>query len=351
MYIEMNKKSDQKRVTGKDIAVFAGVSQSTVSRVLSSNGDSSLISEKTANRIKEIAREVGYSPNPIARALRGEKTNLIGLIVREIADPFFAGIIEEISLGLRQEGYYVILGHVHSDPVEGTQITRILDSRQCDGMIFLGDLRDDMKYIKKVIDEGHPAVTMCRGDQAEQIPSINCNNKNGTRMVFDHLLELGHKSFVFIDGGSIGDIRERRITCIELKEHYPELSISVIRAERNNFKGGFKATQILLGRPNIPTAIMVADDGMAVGVLSAIKNAGLDVPGQISVTGFDDIELSQYTIPTLTTVRQPIEQMAKKAIQMLIKFINKEHLSESETRISLDPKLIIRNSTGPVSGK
>lgn len=344
----MDKKSNQKRVTGKDIAAMAGVSQSTVSRVLSSEETSSLISEETAMRIRKIAKNMGYSPNPIARALRGEKTNLIGLIVREIADPFFAGVIEELNFAFRQEGFNVILGHVHSDPAEGRQITRILDSRQCDGMVFLGDLNDDMKYINEIREEGHPAITMCRGNEEEKIPFVNCNNKQGTKMLIEHLIALGHKNIAFIDGGSIGDIRERRETFINLEEKYPEITWSTIQAERNDYQGGCKAMNILLQKAQRPTGVLAADDGMAVGVLKAISDAGLSIPQDISVAGFDDIELSRYTIPALTTVRQPIEEMAKIAVEMLIKMIDNHPLSGPEQFVSLEPKLIIRESTGPI---
>lgn len=344
----MKTKSLQKRVTAKDIAALAGVSQSTVSRVLGSEEKSSLISEETALRIKKIAKREGYSPNPIARALRGEKTNLIGLIVREIADPFFAGVIEELSSGFRQLGYNVILGHVHSDPAQAMQITRVLDSRQCDGMIFLGDLNDDMKLMNLILEENHPAVTMCRGTPAEHIPSINCNNVSGTWMLIHHLLGLGHKEFAFIDGGSIGDIRERRMTFSQLEDQYPDLSLTIIKAETNTFEGGYKAMRTLLEGPNLPTAIMAADDSMAVGVLYAINDAGLHVPEHISVAGFDDIELSHYTIPALTTIKQPVKEMAREAIDMLIRLIDKQPLTDLEMNVSLEPSLIIRKSTGPV---
>ncbi len=346
----MAKKSIQRRVTGKDIAEIAGVSQSTVSRVLSSEETSSLISEETAQRIKQIAKNMGYSPNPIARALRGERTNLIGLIVREIADPFFAGVIEEINYTFKEKGFNVILGHVHSDPTEGRQITRILDSRQCDGMIFLGDLYDDMKYINEIREQDHPALTMCRGNE-EKIPYVNCNNEQGTHLLVEHLLSLGHKNLAFIDGGSIGDLRERRRTFSRLEQNHPELTCTIIQAERNDFEGGFKAMNALLMKKDVPTAIMAADDGMAVGVLKAITSAGLRVPEDISVTGFDDIELSRYTIPALTTIRQPIEKMAEIAVDMLIKMIDRQPLTENEKFVSLEPELIIRDSSGPIKRK
>lgn len=341
----------QKRITGKDIASIAGVSQSTVSRVLSSDGSSTLISEETANRIKQIAREMGYSPNPIARALRGEGTNLIGLIVRDIADPFFTEVIKEINSTFKQKGFNVILGHVHSDPTEGREITRILDSRQCDGMIFLGDLFDDMQYINEIREEGHPAITMCRGNQEEKVPFVNCNNEKGTRLILDHLISLGHRRIAFIDGGSIGDIQERLKVFSQFSKNNPELTCAVIKAERNDFNGGFKAMNALLASNAMPTAIVAADDGMAVGVLKAISDAGLKVPGDISVAGFDDIELANYTIPSLTTIRQPVGEMAEIAATMLTKMIVGVPLINAEMYVSLEPMLIVRNSTGPVKQK
>lgn len=342
------KKSKYRKITSKDIAELAGVSQSTVSRVLSSSATSPLISEKTAKRVKEIAKKEGYSPNPIARALRGEKTNLIGLVVREISDPFFAGVIEQISSVLREHSYSVILGYFDRNTEDGIQkITRILDSRQCDGMIFLGDLNDGMKNVYEVINEGHPVVTLCWGNKTDEIPSVNCNNEKGVRLLIDHLLALGHKEFVFIDGGFIGDIRERRSMIEQYSKEFPDLSFSIVRAESNSFEGGYKAMRGLIDNMNIPSAVLGADDSLAIGILSAINQAGIDVPKMISVTGFDDIDLSRFTAPPLTTIRQPIEEMATEVVQMLINLINKKELTSQELSISCAPKLIVRESTGP----
>lgn len=346
----MTKKHDPGKITGKDIAKIAGVSQSTVSRVLGSGGDSSsLISKETAEKIKRIADELGYSPNPIARALRGEKTNLIGLIVREIADPFFAGIIEKINISFKNKGFNVILAHVHSDPNEARQITKVLDARQCDGMIFLGDLYDDLKYITETRDSGHPAIAMCRGSQEEKIPFVNCDNEMGTRLIIDHMYSLGHRNFAFIDGGSIGDIRERRKAFEDLESRNMEVTCSIIKAERNDYKGGFDAMHELLNQQQVPTAIIAADDGMAIGALKAIDSSKYRVPTDISIAGFDDIELSRYSIPSITTIHQPISEMAEIGADMLIKMINNVPISNEEQHISIEPKLIIRDSTGPVN--
>jgi len=343
----MGTKEEKRKITGKEIAALAGVSQSTVSRVLSSAESSPLISKKTAKRIRKIAEKEGYSPNPIAQALRGKKSNLIGLVVREISDPFFAGVIEQISSALEKRSYSLILGYFNSQTENGIQkITRILDSRQCDGMIFLGDLNDGMKYVNEVIDEGHPAVTLCWGKQTKDIPSVNCNNEGGVKMLLDHLLDLGHKDFVFIDGGFIGDIQERRAVIKQFSVDYPDLTFSIVRAESNSIEGGYKAMQALLKSSKFSSAVVAADDSLAIGILSAINQAGLSVPGTVSVTGFDDIELAKFTDPPLTTIRQPIEEMANQAVQMLINLIDKKEVAQSDLTISCAPKLIIRESTG-----
>jgi len=171
----MAKKSKKtgNSITSKDVAALAGVSQSTVSRVLSSSDRAnSFISEETSKRVRRAADQLGYSPNPIARALRGQPTNLIGLVVREIADPFFAGFIEVLSIMIREAGLNVVLGHAHSDPGQALEMAHVLDSRQCDGVIFLGDLRNDENAVKSILLENHPVVALCRGKSVFSLPTV-----------------------------------------------------------------------------------------------------------------------------------------------------------------------------------
>src|SRR5271157_1277776 len=207
----MKKQSTRSsKVTSKDVAQLAGVSQSTVSRVLGQKGPSTFISDETAQRVREAAEKLVYSPNPIARALRGERTYILGLVVREISDPFFAEFIHTLSEQARKQSYHILLSHVHSDPTEGLEMVRVLDSRQCDGVIFLGDLRNDVDVMRSILSDKVPAVALCRGRKFTSIPTINCDNHLGINLIMDYLTSLGHLRIGFIDGGWLGDIRDRR---------------------------------------------------------------------------------------------------------------------------------------------
>jgi DNA-binding LacI/PurR family transcriptional regulator len=337
------------RVTSKDVAALAGVSQSTVSRVLGSSKTSGFISEETAQRVRYAAEQLGYSPHPIARALRGERTNLLGLIVREIADPFFAHTIELLSSETRKLGFSMVLGYAHSDPKEVLSMKQVLDFRQYDGMIFLGDLRNDQNVLQSIRNNNIPAVALCRGKKAIPIPTVNCDNTAGINMLLDYVIGIGHRRLVFIDGGWFGDNLERREAFIAYKEtHQTDATFNWIQADINDFNGGYKSMHNLLGMYPRPTAIIAADDALAIGALKAVADNRIRVPEEISITGFDDIELASYTCPSLTTVRQPLDAMIKKALEILLAHIEGNSSSPEDEFTAIKPELIIRASTSSI---
>ena len=347
----MGQKSSKNGVTAKDVALLAGVSQSTVSRVLSPTGDASFISEKTADKVRAAASQLNYSPNPIARALRGERTNLLGLLVREIADPFFAEFISTLSTQARQYHYNVVLGSVHSDPNEALSITRAFDERQVDGVICLGDVHNDLEFLQQMLRNNRPIVALCHGKLKVPVPTINCNNVAGISMLLDYLYSLGHRRFAFLDGGWFGDIRERRETFLHyFNERDLNATISLIQAESNSYQGGFDAMTSLLKLSPRPTAVVMSDDQMATGALRAAKHAGLRIPQDLSITGFDGIELSNFTSPPLTTIGQPVEEMGKRTIELLLDQINGKAIPPEDAYIEIMPKLIVRESSGPAAG-
>ena len=343
------KNVNKRNITSKDVAALAGVSQSTVSRVLSSNDrTNNFISKETSDRVKKAADDLGYSPNPIARALRGQSTNLIGLVVREIADPFFAELIEVLSIQIREAGLNVVLGHAHSDPGQALEMAHVLDSRQCDGVIFLGDLRNDENALRSILTENHPVVALCRGKSVFSLPTVNVNNEIGIGLLIDHLLSLGHKNFIFIDGGWFGDIHERRNIFLNKMENYEdELQFTWFQANDNSAGGGYQAMHEVIKMTPMPTAIMASDDGMATGILKAAFDLGVNIPADVSITGFDDIDCANFTIPGLTTIRQPMEDMAKLALNLLQQQINHKQIPEEEVFNQIPPELIVRQSTGP----
>lgn len=333
-------------VTAADVAAAAGVSQSTVSRVIN-DVHTPFISEKTNLLVRKVARELGYSPNPIARALRNQRTNLIGLIVREIADPFFAEFVAALTTQARSRGYQVILAHARSDPKEGLAMTGVLDIRHCAGVLLLGDLRDDQHALQQMLQDNPAVVALCRGKSPSQAVTINADNRAGMRQLLDHLYDLGHRRFAFIDGGWLGDIRERREAFVEYtNERNLPVPRKWIRKEANDAHGGYRAMQKLLTFNPRPTAVIAADDVMAIGAIRAATDAGLSVPGEISVVGFDDVPVGCFISPSLTTVRQPIEAMSFHALSLLSELIDGEFNIEERRLIQLMPELIVRESSG-----
>ena len=333
--------------TAADVAAAAGVSRSTVSRVLN-DVETSFISEKTIQLVRKAAGELGYRPNPIARALRLQRTNLLGLIVREIADPFFAEFIATLSTQARDLGYQVILGHAHSDANEGLVMNEVLDTRHCDGVLILGDLRNDEQALRHMLEGNRAVVALCRGSAPTIVATVNTDNRAGIRQLLDHLYDIGHRHFAFIDGGWLGDIRERRQA---FQEYVAERGLLVpddwIRLETNNAAGGYRAMQYLLGLAKRPTAVLAADDVMAIGVLRAVSDSGLRVPDDVSVVGFDDISVSRFLSPSLTTVRQPVEDMCRHALAIMLELIHGESAPAQNRLLELPPQVILRESVGP----
>jgi DNA-binding LacI/PurR family transcriptional regulator len=334
------------RVTAKDVARLADVSTSTVSRVLSGKG-ADLIGADTAERVRSAASTLGYSPDPIARALRGEQTFLLGLIVREIADPFFASFVSTLNSQARALGYQILLSHAHSDPKEALQVAAVLDARHCDGVLVLGDLRDDEAAFQTLLQREKAIVGLCRGHAPGSLYTVNSDNELGVRMLFEHLWSLGHRRIAYLDGGWLGDIRERRDAFLAVSAEKgvtpPNGSIRVVNSD---MAGGKRGAVELLGLTERPTAIMASDDAMAIGALRAVLEAGLQVPGDVSIVGFDDIDASAYTVPALTTVRQSIDEMSRQALRLLIGLIATENRPEPGTLIRVKPELVVRESAG-----
>ena len=202
-------------VTMHDIARAAGVSQSTVSRVLNDAVSVVPIAPDTRQRVLDVADRLGYRPNPLARGLRGAKTMLIGIIVREIADPFFAPAVEAVSLRARELNYNVVLGSAHSLADEAIELHAVLETRHCDAIIVLGDMRDQPRLLEDLVAATVPVVALWQGTGLEGVDTVNVDNRSGIAMAVDHLVGLGHTRFGFIGGGLHGDMRERRTAFVD----------------------------------------------------------------------------------------------------------------------------------------
>ncbi len=331
-------------VTMRDIARVSGVSQSTVSRVLNDSVTSVPIAAETRVRVLEIAERLGYRPNPLARGLRGAKTMLLGVIVRDIADLFFTNAVEAVSASARERDYNVVLGSAHSRADEAIALRAVLETRHCDGIVLLGDVRDQPRLLDDLSASHVPVVAMWQGTALSGVETINIDNRGGIAAAIDHLVSLGHTRFGFIGGYPHGDIRERRAGFIE---HLAELGLppldAHVQSALNNPGSGAAAFRDLMSMTDPPTAIVTATDQIAVGALHAAHALRVSVPGQVSIIGFDDIPLSEHTAPALTTVHQPLSEMAELAVRLVI---------DAPTTASLHhvfpTTLSLRATTGPV---
>ncbi len=329
----------------RDIALATGVSQSTVSRVLSGTPTAVPIAETTRKRVTETAERLGYRPNPLARGLRGAPTMLLGVIVRDVTDPFFAGAIEAASLEANRRGYNVVLGHAHQSADEAVALWGILEARHCDALLFLGDLRDRPELVEDLKDTSIPVVALWHGSRESGIPTVSVDNRAGMAAVVDHLARMGHQRIAFAGPKRLGDITEREDAYLQslVRHRLPRRPEYLVDAG-NDYGGGAEALDVLMDLAQPPTAIVAPTDVLAIGMLHAAQRRGLRVPADVSISGFDDIPVAAVSVPALTTVRMPTEAMVVAALDLVIG----PGGANADSHPVLQPELIVRASTGPV---
>lgn len=332
----------------KDVARAAGVSQSTVSRILNDAPVRIPVSDETRERVRAVAAELGYRPHPFARALRGAPTMLLGAIVRDITDPFFATAIEALSSEARKRGYSVVLGHAARRADEALALTAVLEARQCDAIILLGDFRDEPALVSDLRDAPMSTVAVWHGSELQGFPTVSVDNEAGIRAALEHLTALGHRRIAFVGGESLGDIRERQAA---FERHRRELGVRLphayVQHVQNTTRGGEDAFASLFAARNPPTAVVAATDVLAIGIVFAAQSSGLSVPGALSVVGFDDIPVAAATFPGLTTVRMPVAEMVAVAIEVAIDGAPE---GDGKGKPVFAPELIVRRSTGRAPG-
>ncbi len=303
----------------KDIAIATGVSRSTVSRILNNAPLAVPVAHETRERVLAAARDLEYRPNPLARALRGAPTMLLGAIVRDITDPFFAGAVEAVSSAARARGYNIVLGLAHARATEAFELATILEARQCDGILLLGDMGDQPRLLADLRGSHVPVVAMWQGTRLHLIPGVQVDNHLGTRIAVEHLSGLGHRRIAFVGGRPLGDIRERQAAYTEAVSAITgEIPAGYLQHVANTPEGGEAALGALLRVTPRPTAIVASTDVLAIGVLRGALLSGVKVPDELSVVGFDDIPMARSTVPGLTTIRMPTAAMAAEAVVLAV---------------------------------
>jgi DNA-binding LacI/PurR family transcriptional regulator len=332
--------------TMRDIASVARVSQSTVSRVLNDAPTRVPIAAETRERVLLAARQLGYRPNPLARGLRGAPTMLLGAIVRDITDPFFAGAIEALSVEAMGRGYNVVLGHAHGRADEALALTAVLETRHCDAIVLLGDMQDQPRLLADIKGSIVPVVALWQGSSPLAVPTVDVDNRAGIRAALEHLVGLGHERIAFVSGRPLGDIRERQAAFVEfMGERSLAIPDGYIRQVPNTPGGGEAALRALVTLGPPPTAVVTSTDTMAFGVLHAAHSLGRTVPDELSVVGFDDILLASHTIPALTTIRMPTADIVREGVQLAVESARDARTAREPRVTVIEPSLIIREST------
>jgi len=328
-----------------EVAKLAGVAPITASRAIRGEG---YVSEDARARILEAAAQLNYTPDMVARRMRGEKSRLIGVFVNNFGSLVLHETTKAISNEARARGYDIVLFNAERFDVADRAGTRDMLARLCAGLILPMPNGED-RYLAE-LEKGHlPCVFVNFVARAVNLPVVAMENQQGARAVMTHLLSLGHRRIAFIAGSPYtGQSAEREAAYTEaLREagiaHDPALVVPGLFIQT----GGYAATERLLDLPQPPTAIFAANDEMAFGAIDAIHSRGMRVPEHISVVGFDDIPTASYIHPPLTTVRQPLEAICARAVHELLELI--EGREVEPRKIAFPLELVVRQSTGPVA--
>lgn len=334
--------------TMRDIAAASGVSRSTVSRVLNDAPTRVPIPAKTRERVHEAAQRLGYRPNPMARALRGAPTMLIGVVVRDFSDPFFAGALEALAVETMSNGYNMILGHAQGRLQEGVALTSVLETRHCDSIILFGDMQDQPRLLADLRNASEPVVALWQGNSPLEFPTVDVDDDAGVIAGVEHLIELGHERIGFVSALLPGDNPHRRDNFVEaMTSRFGGLPEGYVQGCPNTLAGGEAALRALLSLPEPPTAVACSTDLSAVAVLHAAHDLGRTVPDDLSVVGYDDLMFAAYTVPALTTLRMPTNEIVAEGVRLAVE-LARDHSASRAPRIALyEPSLIVRQSTAP----
>jgi|FLYN01.1.fsa_nt_gi DNA-binding LacI/PurR family transcriptional regulator len=328
--------------TMRDVAQLAGVSVQTVSHVVNHTGHISL---ETRDRVFKAIEQLNYRRNPIARSMRTRQTRLIALLVLDITNPVLSTIASEVEAAAYAEDYNVLLYNVGQDARREQTYMETVAERLVDGLIIVNAV--DREHTFALVEQGSVPTVLIDSLAAPTIPSVSVDNFKAGYVATQYAIELGHRRIAHISGAlSLEVARQRRNGYLQAISDYQLDYQQVISPlnDRWDYQSGYRAMCDLLASDPPPTAVFAAGDQMAIGAYRALAEAGLNVPGDISVIGFDDIEAASYTIPPLTTIRQPLDQLARRAFDLLLNLLDGQ---QPETiQVFLEPELIVRQSTG-----
>lgn len=331
--------------TIKDIARIAGVAPSVVSRALNNKYG---VKESTRQRIIQIARELGYYPNSAARSLVTRRSETIGIVMADISEPFYSQSIKGMEYVAKQTGYTLLFSNSYENVEQGQVLHKMISGERVDGLVIVGSNIQEKSFISLLLERDIPFVLVERKFSDPRVNCIWLDNVKGGYMATKYLIEKGHRRIGHIAGNLYFQVALDRIEGYKraLAEAGIDFSQEWVAAGDFLTHGGYRAMKELL--PLGCTAVFVANDAMAYGALRAISEAGLKVPDDIAIVGFDDLEFSSLTNPPLTTIRQPRYEMGRKSLEILTSILRErrsgDEASPDGVKVCFQPELIVRQS-------
>ena len=340
----------KRNVNIKDVAAKAKVHPSTVSRVLNPE-TRSMVSKTVAERVSKIAAEMGYARSTLAYGLRTGRTHTVGVVIPDLTNPMFPPIIRGIERSLAKQGYNVILADSDNDQKIEMSIVESMVSRNVDGLILATAHRED-SVVSTCVEEDIPLVLVNRTIDAHSVTAVINDDEHGINLAVSHLAELGHRSIAYIGGPqntTTGHDRYLAFKKLLSDGRFESHSDIILNCKAFTVAEGRNGFLAMLRKDREFTAVVAANDLLALGCYDALLELGLKCPADISVTGYNDMPFMDRVSPALTSVLIPHKEIGIEAAELLLERIRKP---ESAVRtVNLQPELIIRASTAPLARK
>lgn len=347
--LETEKKEREKSgepVSLRELANHLGLSPTTLSLVLNDSPKAVSIRAETKKRIFQAAREMNYRPNYLARSLRVQKTNTVGVIVPELSDGYSAMVLNGVESALSTSGYfYLTASHLHREDLLG-KLPRVLAERQVEGIIAV----DTPIRFEPTL----PVVNVSGHDEVDGVTNVVLNHKHAAELGIGHLYNLGHRRIAAIKGQEFSSdtiIRWETINDAATRRGIPfdpKLTVQ-LQGDSPSPEVGYQATKTLLATGEKFTALFAFNDVSAIGAIRALEEMGLRVPTDVSVLGFDDIYAAAFHNPALTTIRQPLFEMGNLAATTLLERLKGGNNTDVPQTVSVEPTIVVRQSTARVS--
>lgn len=331
-------------VTMDDVARAAGVSRSLVSLVFQ---DSPKVSPASRAAVLGAADRLGYRPNALARSLASKQVRTLGVLLNDLSNPFFAAVYESLAEQAEQRGYAILLGAGQRSRDREQEIVSGFLNHRVGGLILVSPRMSAPSIAR--LTSGIPCVIVGRDLRVPDVDLITSDEAIGVRAAVDHIVALGHEDIAHVSGGRGAGAAERRTAYVRAMRDAGLAGRSRVIAGDFTEQAGQSAARELLASDHLPTAVLAANDMVAVGLMGTFEAAGVSVPGDVSLVGYDNLALSELSMISLTSVAQPLAEFGHAATELLLERIEEGRTERVHRRF--EPHLVVRQSTGPVGAR